>query len=357
MKILLYIMAMCLPFFASAQEKKGIESQRINVSFDKTTHIVLPAQVSDISFSREDYVMIERVENVPNVVRITTQEEDFSETTNLVIVCTDGSVYSYTIGYSPSQTDCANIIYADKENTSRYFNVAVNLSNTTEMFFPADILYLKQGNEEVFGVEYYNNMVKVSTTFDQFSPSNLFVIDKDFNTYEITLINDYALTYSYNFDDGRKYIAHIDVNSVDMRNFISKIRTKKRNIFSVGLIKNKFEISLANLYVRNEFMFFVFDIKNFSNIDYDIDFLRCFLRDKQKSKNAIQQEVQYDPVEQSDFQEKVLGKSQNRFVLVFKKFTIPDDKIFEIEMFEAGGGRHLKLSILNEYILSAELLN
>lgn len=358
MKILL-LMVMFLPLIAFAQEKKEIESQVIYVSFDKTTHIVLPVQVSDISFSREDYVMIERVENVPNIVRITAQEEDFSGTTNLVIVCVDGSVYSYKIGYShsPEEMDCGNIIYANKENTSRCYNVVVNNSNTTEMFFPVDILYLRQGNEEVFGVEYYNNMVKVNTTFETFSPSNLFVVDKDFKTYEITIIRDYALTYSYNFDDGRKYVANIDVNSIEMSNLISKIRAKKRNIFSVGLIKNKFEISLANLYVHNEFMFFAFDIKNFSNIDYDIDFLKCFLRDLKKSKNAIQQEVQYDPIDQQDFQEKISGKSQNRFILAFKKFTIPDDKVFEIEMFEAGGGRHLKLSILNEYILSAELLN
>ena len=67
-------------------------------------------------------------------------------------------------------------------------------------------------------------------------------------------------------------------------------------------------------------------------------------------------EVPYDPVEQKDFDKKILGKSQNRFVLAFNKFTIPDDKVFEIEMFERGGGRHMKLSILNEYILSAELL-
>lgn len=358
MKIILYIMAMFLPLLASAQEKREIDAQLIYVSFDKTTHIVLPSQVSDISFNREDYVMVERVENVPNIVRITAQEENFSETTNLVIVCVDGSVYSYKIGYSHSEiNDCGSIIYAGKENPSRYYNVAVNNDNITEMFFPSDVLYLKQGNEEVFGVEYYNNMIKVGTTFDNFPSSNLFVVDKDLNTYEITLTKDYALTYSYNFDDGRKYIAHVDVNSVEMNNFISKIRTMKRNIFSVGLIKNKFEISLANLYVHGDFMFFAFDIKNFSNIDYDIDFLRCFLRDIKKSKNAIQQEVQYDPVDQQDFQKKILGQSHNRFILAFKKFTIPDDKVFEIEMFEKGGGRHLKLSILNEYILSAELLN
>lgn len=358
MKALLYILIMFLPLYVSAQEKIEIESQLVYLSFDKTVHIVFPSQVSDISYSREDYIKAERVENVPHIVRITAQEEEFPGTTNLIVVCTDGNVYSYTIAYlSTNEVDISgNIIYADKTNTSRCYTVAVNNTNTTKMFFPADILYLKQGNEEALGVEYYNNMVRVGTTFEKFPSSNLFVVDKDLNTYEITLSEDYSNSYSYNFDDGRKYIAHIDANSLEMDNFIQKLHTMKRNIFSVGVIKNKFEISLANLYVRDDKMFFVFDIRNFTNIDYDIDFLKCFLRDLKKSKNSIQQEVQYDPVHQKDFEKKIPGKSKNRFVLAFRKFTIPDDKIFEIEMFEKGGGRHIKLPILNEYILSAELL-
>lgn len=348
----------CIPCSVLAQEKKELEAEIVYVSFDKTKHIVLPEQVSDIAYGREDYVKVERVENVPNIVRITAQEEEFVGTTNLVIVCTDGSVHTYTIAYlSPEMSDnCGNIIYAGDVNLSRCYNVIVNNHNTTEMFFPNDILYLRQGNEEVFGVEYYNNMVKIGTTFDKFEPSNLFVVDKEFNTYEITLFRGSANTYSYNFDDGRKYIAHIDVNSIEMSSLINELHRKERNIFSVGVIKNKFEMSIANLYVKGDFMFFVFDIKNFSNIDYDIDFLKCFLRDMKKSKNSIQQEVPYDPVYQRDFEKKILGKSRNRFVLAFNKFTIPDDKVFEIEMFEKGGGRHMKLSILNEYILRAELL-
>lgn len=351
-------MLFCIPFSVTAQEKKELESEMIYVSFDRIMHIVLPEQVSDISFGREDCVKAERVENVPNIVRITAQEEDFTGTTNLVIVCTDGSVYSYEVAYLPEGVtgDCNNIVYAGDMNQSRCYSVIVNNSNVTEMFFPDDVVYLIQGNEEVFGVEYYNNMVKVGTTFGRFEPSNLFVVDKELRTYEITLLNGFANTYSYNFDDGRKYIAHIDVNSIEMNNLVSKLHSKKRNIFSVGVIKNKFEMSLANLYVKGDFMFFVFDIKNFSNIDYDIDFLKCFLRDMKKVKNSIQQEVLYDPVYQKDFEKKILGKSENRFVLAFRKFTIPDDKMFEIEMFEKGGGRHMKLTILNEYILRAELL-
>lgn len=102
----------CIPCSVLAQEKKELEAEIVYVSFDKTKHIVLPEQVSDIAYGREDYVKVERVENVPNIVRITAQEEEFVGTTNLVIVCTDGSVHTYTIAYlSPEMSDnCGNII-------------------------------------------------------------------------------------------------------------------------------------------------------------------------------------------------------------------------------------------------------
>lgn len=359
MKALLYILFLIMPLFVSAQVKKNIDSPMIYVSFDKVKHIALPAPVSDISYGREDFIKAERVETVPNIVCITAQEEGFTGITNLVIVCIDGSVHSFRITYLPTgyKDDCDNIIYDyDKDTPSHCFEVVANNSNTTEIFLPADVVYCRQGNEEVFGIEYYNNMIKVNTTFDNFLPSNLFVVDKDNTTYEITIKNDHALTYSYNLDDGRSYIAHIDANSIEMEKLIDRLHLKKRNIFSLGIIKNKFEFSLANLYVNGDFMFFVFDIKNFSNIDYDVDFVKCFIRDQKKLKNAIQQEVQYEPVQQKDFSKRIFGKSENRFVLAFNKFTIPDDKIFEIEMFEKGGGRHMRLSVLSEYILSAQLL-
>lgn len=359
MNKILFIILLFFPFFpAVSQEQKELNTRDIYVTFDKIKHIVLPSQVSDISFGREDYIYAERIEEAPQIVRLTTQEESFQGTTNLIIVCTDGSVHTFQISYLPEgMEDHENIIYADAGKYQRSaYNVIVNCNYETTMFFPEDIIYCKQGNEALFGVEYYNNKLKVFTNTDTFSQSNLFVVDKDLNTYEITFNEGTATSYTYNFDNGRKYTAHIDVNSVEMSNQISKIRVKKRNIFSVGVIKNKFEMSVANLYVHKDFMFFAFDIKNFSNIDYDIDFIKCFQRDMKKSKNTIQQELEVSPVYQRDFTRKIEGNTTNRFILVFNKFTIPDDKVFEVEMFEKGGGRHMKLTILNEYILSAENL-
>lgn len=353
----LYIIAMVLlPLLAIGQVKKEVETQLINVSFDKTKHIVFPAHVSDIDYGREDFIYVERVENAPHIVRIQVQEEGFNTKTNLTIVLTNGDVYSYRIIYSENSID-DNIVFAgNPPHKKNYYSVVVNNNNATDMFFPADILYCWQGNEEAIQVEYYNNIIKIGTTFDKFEQTNLFVVDTDLNTYEVTINSGTSESYSYNFDDGREYIAHIDVNDVDMKNFISMLKTKKRNIYSVGVIKNKFEMSLANLYVYEQYMFFVFDMKNSSNINYDIDFVKCFQRDIKKMKNAIQQELQVEPVYQKDFYNSVSGKSESRFILAFNKFTIPDDKIFEIEMFEKGGGRHMKLTVLNEYILGAQLL-
>lgn len=357
-KLLIFILLFVSALPVISQEHKEMNARDIYVTFDKIKHIVLPSQVSDISFGREDFIYAERVDQAPNIVRLTAQEESFVGTTNLIITCTDGSVHTFRVSYLPDGfKDVDHIIYADAGKYQRStYNVIVNCNYETTMFFPEDIIYCKQGNEALFGVEYYNNKLKVYTNTDSFSQSNLFVVDKDLNTYEITLNEGLASSYTYNFDNGRKYTAHIDVNSVEMTNHISRIRIKKRNIFSVGVIKNKFEMSMANLYVHKDFMFFAFDIKNFSNIDYDIDFIKCFQRDMKKSKNTIQQELEITPVYQRDFTRKISGNTTNRFILVFNKFTIPDDKIFEIEMFEKGGGRHMTLTILNEYILSAENL-
>ena len=69
--------------------------------------------------------------------------------------------------------------------------------------------------------------------------------DKAMNTYHITIKRGNTSVFTYNFDDQRKYTAHVDVNSEEMERCIQELRTKKRNICSLGVIENKFELSMA----------------------------------------------------------------------------------------------------------------
>ena len=338
--------------------KQAISQKDIFISFDCVKHLVFPVQVSDIAIGEQELVMASRVEEAPHIVRLSAQAEGFTEETNLTVVCIDGSVYTYHIRYLPEGgTDSYPNIYEDNGKWQHHdYQAEVSDLHLAEFFFPEDIAYGTPGNEVSFTLAAYNNQLKVSTAKDAVAYSNLFVVDKAMNTYHITIKRGNTSVFTYNFDDQRKYTAHVDVNSEEMERCIQELRTKKRNIYSLGVIENKFELSMANLYVHEDFMFFIFDLKNKSYIDYDIEFVKCFQRDQKKSKNAIQQETTIEPIYQKDFDTKIKGKSRNRLILGFDKFTIPDDKVFEIEIYERNGGRHIKLAVLNEYILSAEPL-
>lgn len=343
---------------AQTPTQENITAKNIYVSFDFVKHLVFPVQVSDIEVGEKELLMAERVEEAPHVVRLCAQTEDFDKETNVTVVCIDGSVYTYHVKYvANGLLDPMPNIYEDNGKWEHNdYKADVSDMHVAEFFFPADIVYGTQGNEVSFTLQSYNNQLKVSTSKDAVENSNLFVIDKNMNTYSIFIKRNETSVFTYNYDDERDYTAHIDVNSEDMDKYLKELRTKKRNIFSVGEVKNKFELSMANLFVHEDFMFFIFDLRNKSYIDYDIEFVKCFQRDIKKNKNAIQQETPIDPVYTKDFETKIKGKSGNRLVLGFNKFTIPDDKIFEIELYEKGGGRHMKLAIENEYIIRAEPL-
>lgn len=112
---------------------------------------------------------------------------------------------------------------------------------------------------------------------------------------------------------------------------------------------------MANLYVHEDFMFFIFDLKNKSYIDYDIEFVKCFQRDQRRARTPSSKKRPSNLSIRKILIRKSWARA-NRLILGFDKFTIPDDKVFEIEIYERNGGRHIKLAVLNEYILSAEPL-
>lgn len=343
---------------AQSLRQESITPRDIYVSFDYVKHLVFSVQVSDVEVGEKDLISAERVEDAPHIVRLCAQTEDFDRETNVTVVCIDGSVYTYHVKYlEDGLADPEPNIYEDKGrwNHSEY-KADVSDMHVTEFFFPADIVYGTQGNEVSFSLQSYNNQLKVSTASNAVESSNLFVIDKNMDTYSIVIKRNETSVFTYNYDDKREYTAHIDVNSEVMDKCLQELRTKKRNIYSVGEVKNKFELSMSNLYVHEDYMFFIFDLKNKSFIDYDIEFVKCFQRDIKKNKNAIQQETTIDPIYTKDFDTKIKGKHGNRLVLGFDKFTIPDNKIFEIELYEKGGGRHMKLAIENKYIIRAEPL-
>ena len=92
---------------------------------------------------------------------------------------------------------------------------------------------------------------------------------------------------------------------------------------------------------------------NESPIDYDIDLLRFFIRDKKKGKRTAIQENELKPLYVVGNTSRVKGGSQNSIVVALEKFTIPDAKDLAIQIMEKNGGRHLLMKVKNNKIIKA----
>ena len=91
--LLLCCLVCSLPL--SAQEngsphQQAVTRKDIFVSFDCVKHLVFPVQVSDIAIGEQDFIMASRVEEAPQIVRLSARTEAFTQETNLTIVCIDG---------------------------------------------------------------------------------------------------------------------------------------------------------------------------------------------------------------------------------------------------------------------------
>ena len=115
-------------------------------------------------------------------------------------------------------------------------------------------------------------------------------------------------------------------------------------------------LALMGIYIKGDVMFYRFRIINRSNIDYDVDFLKFYIRDKARIKRTASQEVEVSPIYVHGNDKKVDGNSSTEIVFALQKLTIPEAKYLEVELFEKNGGRHLNIDIKNKTIVNARLL-
>ena len=94
-------------------------------------------------------------------------------------------------------------------------------------------------------------------------------------------------------------------------------------------------------------------MKNQSNINYDIDQLRFFIRDRKKAKRTATQEIEIGPLYVQNDTPTIKGLSEQIFVFALPKFTIPDQKYLAVQFMEKNGGRHLELNVKDRKIIKA----
>ena len=155
------------------------------------------------------------------------------------------------------------------------------------------------------------------------------------------------------------YLKELGSESPKLVYLISKSvhKDNKRHIKHIGSKAFGIQYLLRGLYTHNGLLYFHTQIRNRSNVPYEVDFVTFKIVDKKVMKRTAIQEQVIFPLRAYDYVTAVAGKKDGRTVFVLDKFTIPSDKVLVVEMHEKSGGRHQTFTVESEDIVRARVIN
>lgn len=240
------------------------------------------------------------------------------------------------------------------------YQVAISYLKTTNIIFPHAIVSVDRGSKDVLAqkAKGMENILQIKAAKEGFAETNLTVVTADgkLNSFLI----DYAdqpsiLNLSLNGNQPKNtiFFSPENINQAIVERY-AKIAFLSKN--KVRRIKDKdfgIRFRMNGLFIQDDVMYMRMNIENQSNINYDIDQLRFFIRDQKKAKRTATQEIELSPVFIYNNTDKIEGQAANTIVFALPKFTIPDKKYLAIQLMEKDGGRHLELHFKNKTIVKA----
>ena len=131
----------------------------------------------------------------------------------------------------------------------------------------------------------------------------------------------------------------------------------RRTVKHIGSKSFGIQYMLKGLYSHNGLLYFHTELRNKSNVPFDIDFITFKIVDKKVAKQTAMQERVLLPLRAYNYITCVAGQKSGRTVFTLQKFTIPDDKQLIVEMHEKNGGRHQSFVVENEDLVRAREIN
>ena len=227
----------------------------------------------------------------------------------------------------------------------------VTYDKTVHILFPAPVRYVDLGSPNLIAgkADGAENVIRVKATVKNFrNETNMSVITEDGSFYTFNV----------------KYADEPLLLNVEMADFLHDGSTVNRpnnaqEIYLKELGSKRFGIQyiLKGVYVHNDLLYLHTEIKNSSNVPFDVDYISFKVVDKKVAKRtAIQEQVLF-PVRAFNYAVRVAGKQSERTVFCLPKFTIPDDKQLVVELCEKNGGRHQSFIVENEDLVLAKVIN
>ena len=255
--------------------------------------------------------------------------------------------------------------------------VQVTFAKTVHIIFPSAVRYVDLGSNWIIAgkADGAENVIRVKATTEGFpGETNFSVICEDGSFYsfnaryahEPEMLNIEMKDFLENGDTTdfshtrmNIYFRELAGESPLLVKLImqSIYKEDRREIRHLGCKRFGVQFLLKSVHSHNGLFYFHTETRNRSNVAFRTDFIRFKIVDKKVPKRTAIQERVIDPVRSYNEVLVTEGKSDVRTVYAVPQFTIPDDKLLVIELFEKDGGRHQTIRVENADLVAARQIN
>ena len=271
-----------------------ISPHGLEVTFDKTVHIIFPAAVTYVDLGSAN-IMAGKADGAENVIRVKATKRWFKGETNMSVITEDGAYYSFNVKYA---------------REPRILNVEM-----TDFIHDGEAVRSAQ-KDACLSKNRPNNSMNI---------------------------------YLKELGSESPVLVRLVMKSIWKQN--------ERNVKHIGSKGFGIRFLLKGIYTHNGLLYFHTEIKNSSNVPFDVDYITWKIVDKKVVKRTARQEQVIQPLRTQNFVLNVAGNSNERTVWTMDKFTLPDDKCLVVELAEKNGGRHQSFTIENTDLVRARVIS
>lgn len=257
------------------------------------------------------------------------------------------------------------------------YGLEVTYDKTTHIIFPSAVRYVDLGSPNLVAgkADGAENVIRVKAVVGNFrDETNMSVITESgsFYTFNVKYADEPLLLNIEMKDfihDGSKvnrpnnaldiYLKELGSESPKLVQLINKSihKENKRHVKHIGSKAFGIQYLLRGIYTHNGLLYFHTQVRNQSNVPFEVDFVTFKIVDKKVMKRtAIQEQIVF-PLRAYNYATLVAGNKDERTMFTFDKFTIPAGKVLVVELNEKSGGRHQSFTVESEDIVRAKVIN
>ena len=253
----------------------------------------------------------------------------------------------------------------------------VTFDKTCHVIFPAAIAYVDLGSANIIAgkADGAENVIRVKAAKRGFKgETNMSVITEDGAYYsfnvkyarEPRILNVEMADFIHDGDAVNRpnnsmniYLKELGSESPVLVRLVMKSiwKENKRRVKHIGSKSFGIQFLLKGIYTHNGLLYFHTEIKNTSNVPFDVDYIIWKIVDKKVAKRTAIQEQVIQPLRTQNFVMNIDGNTSERTVWTMDKFTMPDDKCLVVELAEKNGGRHQSFVIENTDLVRARVIS